>query len=68
MIKTLYGCGTADRAQATRNYIKVPFNWMADSGHIGHDVTPFDLAYKLDNNNLGTNVYDYVKVRPFVGE
>ena len=68
MIKTLYGCGTADRVQATRNYIKVAFNWGADSGHIGHDVTPFDLAYELDNNNLGVNVNRYVQVRPFVGE
>ena len=41
---------------------------MADSGHIGHDVTPFDLAYKLDSNNSGENVNRYVQARPFVGE
>ena len=35
---------------------------------MGHDVAPFDLAYKLDNNNLGANVNSYVQVRPFVGE
>ena len=68
VIKTRYGCGTADRMQATRNLFSIATNWWNDSGHIGHDVTPFRLAYKLDNNRHGYNVSRYVDVRPFVGE
>ena len=68
VIKTRYGCGTADRMQATRNWFSVTANWWKDSGHIGHDVTPFNLAYKLDNNKHGSNVSRYVDVRPFIGE
>ena len=68
IITSRYGCGTADRAQATRSVFLVVVNWIGDSGHIGHDVTPFNLAYKLDGNTFGGNVSKYVDVRPFVGE
>ena len=42
-------------------------NWIGASGHMGHDVTPFNLACKPDGNMLGGNVSKYIDVRP-VGE
>ena len=64
LIRTKYGCGTADRVQATSNPFKIVIGWLFSSGHIDHDVTPFDLAYKLDGNTHGQNVDAYIRVRP----
>ena len=67
IITSKYGCGTADRVQATRNLPLILFNITIDDGHIGHDVTPFDYAYYIDGNKHGYNVDKYIHVRPFIG-
>jgi len=67
LIRTKYGSGTADRLQATRNPISAVINTINSQGHIGEDVEPFDLAYRLDGNKHGINVDKYISVRPFTG-
>lgn len=66
LITSGYGRGTADRMQASGKFATIG-HWFNDSGHIGHDVNPFNLAYSLDENSLGTHVDQYIAVRPFLG-
>ena len=59
------GKGSADRIQAEGAAATI-VNFFSDSGHIGHDVSPFDLAYDLDGGGFGSNVRRYLSVRPLI--
>lgn len=65
LIVTGPGIGTADRVQVS-GIAGTIWNWMWETGHIGHDVTPFDYAYDMDGGTHGTRVSQYVSVRPLI--
>ena len=56
LIKNGEGAGTPDRVAAT-NLFGTTINFALDTGHIGHDVTPFNLAKTLKR------ISDYLSVR-----
>ncbi len=57
LIKSGEPAGTPDLVAATGN-VGTIFNWFGDTGHIGHDLTPYLLAKQLGRYD------DYLKVRP----
>jgi len=57
LIKSGESAGTPDRASAS-GILGSAWHWLADTGHIGHDVSPFNRASELGRIN------DYLMVRP----
>ncbi|MAF65408.1 MAG: hypothetical protein CMJ84_07105 [Planctomycetes bacterium] len=62
LITEKYGGGTEDRkiAPGIRGAIAQS---VAEYGHIGHDVNPFKLGYRLDGDTHGSNIDEYLVVR-----
>ncbi|WP_423839002.1 RHS repeat-associated core domain-containing protein, partial [Symmachiella dynata] len=66
LIQSGHGAGTADRVSPNVPGLKLAENLFLSAGHIGHDVEPFELAYKLDGSlhKSGGFVDKYITVRP----
>jgi RHS repeat-associated protein len=57
--------GTPDRSPSyTFPYLYAAVDYLAVSGHYGHDVHPYNLALELDGGEPGINVDHYLEVRP----
>jgi hypothetical protein len=64
---------TGGLAAGTPDRVNVPYwvwyypasgwNKLTDEGHIGHDVSPFDMALQLDGAAAGEHVKLYLSVR-----